>query len=80
MTGDTIVLDVRPVIRAKKEPFQIIMEAVDRMQPEDTLILHAPFKPEPLLKAIYGKGFNNEVTQHNEEHWSVRFFREDGRL
>jgi uncharacterized protein (DUF2249 family) len=72
-----IELDVRPILLAKQEPFKVIMEAVDELtNKEDTLVLHATFNPEPLLKVLKGKGFTNSVEKIEEDHWIVTFVRE----
>jgi uncharacterized protein (DUF2249 family) len=72
--GDHIVeLDVRPHLRKKLEPFQIIMDTVKTLTKEDTFILHATFKPTPLLGLMRTKGYLNTVNQIEADHWTVTF-------
>jgi len=58
-----VELDVRDDLKQKKEPFQKIMQAVKTLQEGDQLILHAIFKPTPLLTLLKAKGFTHEVQQ-----------------
>ena len=53
-----VELDVRPQLREKQEPFQIIMDTVKTLHEEDTFILHATFKPTPLLGLMKTKGYD----------------------
>lgn len=72
---NVVVLDVREMLRKKEEPFQAIMDTVKSLKPDDVFELHATFNPIPLLKVMEGKGYANESTQLEEEHWVVRFFK-----
>ncbi len=75
--GKVIELDVRPQLRKKEEPFAIIMESVKELQEkDDTLILHATFCPDPLLKVLKSKGFAGNAEQQDPEHWIVTFVHE----
>ncbi len=71
--SNIVELDVRPYLRKKLEPFQVIMEAVKKLEKEDTFILHATFKPTPLLGLLKTKGYNNKVEQVDAEHWITTF-------
>lgn len=68
-----VELDVRPHLKKKLEPFEIIMEAVKKLQKDDVFVLHATFKPTPLLSVMKVKGFVNKVEQVDNEHWIVTF-------
>ncbi|MGC5324166.1 DUF2249 domain-containing protein [Brevibacillus sp. SYSU BS000544] len=68
-----VELDVRPHLKKKLEPFEIIMEAVKKLQKDDVFVLHATFKPTPLLSVMKVKGFVNKVEQVDDEHWIVTF-------
>ncbi|WP_374724156.1 DUF2249 domain-containing protein [Calidifontibacillus erzurumensis] len=75
-TGKVVELDVREDIKNKLEPFQKIMNAVkDLKESGDTFILHAPFKPTPLLGVLKAKGFSNNPEQIAEDHWKVTFVK-----
>jgi uncharacterized protein (DUF2249 family) len=69
----TVELDVRPHLRKKLEPFQLIMDAVKSLEQDDTFVLHATFKPTPLLMVMKGKGYRNTVHQLAEDHWVTTF-------
>lgn len=70
-----IELDVRELLKAKQDPFEVIMQQVDTMQEGDILNLHTTFEPIPLLKVMKNKGFDNNVQQLEPEHYVVTFFR-----
>lgn len=69
----TIELDVRPYLRQKLEPFQLIMEHVKKLEADDTFVLHATFKPTPLLGKMKMRGFAYKTEQIDKEHWVVTF-------
>lgn len=70
----TIVeLDVRPHLRKKLEPFQLIMDTVKTLKDDDLFVLHATFKPTPLLGVMKMRGFVNKVEQRAKDHWVVTF-------
>lgn len=70
----TIVeLDVRPHLKKKLEPFQLIMDTVKKLEKEDVFVLHATFKPTPLLGLMKTKGYMNKVEKISDEHWTVTF-------
>ena len=60
-------LDVREV---DGEPFEDIMEALDRLGEDERLRLVAPFEPEPLYEVLAQRGFDHETAQVDEE-WHV---------
>jgi len=71
-----VELDVRPQLRQKLEPFPIIMEAVNKLHEGDTFVLHATFKPTPLLGLMKTKGFDHSVTHDGGDNWTVTFTRD----
>ena len=71
--GKRVELDVREQLRNKQEPFQLIMDTVKTLQKEDIFVLHATFKPTPLLGLMKVKGFTNEIEQLEKDHWVVIF-------
>jgi len=72
--GNNIVeLDVRVDLKNKLDPFKKIMEAIKSVGPDDLFILHATFKPVPLLKVMKGKGFKHQVEQIEDKHWKITF-------
>jgi uncharacterized protein (DUF2249 family) len=74
---NVVELDVRPILKAKGDPFNTIMTAVKALKEGDVLVLHATFKPLPLLTVMKKKGYNSEATQVEKGHWSVRFWRDE---
>lgn len=77
MSRKIVVLDVREMLRAKEEPFQKIMGAVESLEEGDVLELHATFKPDPLLKVLGKQGFAHAVVQEEAEHFIVQFYKEE---
>lgn len=72
-TPNIVELDVRPQLREKLEPFKLIMDTVKKLDKEDIFVLHATFKPTPLLGAMKMKGFVNKVEKKEKNHWIVTF-------
>lgn len=73
MTASYVDLDVRPILRAKGEPFQKIMETVAALAPGQGLRLLATFKPVPLLQVLASQGFSNETRELPGGDWEVLF-------
>lgn len=70
-----VQLDVRPQLRQKIEPFQMIMDTVKKLHKDDALVLHATFKPTPLLGLLKLKGYINHVEKKANDHWIVTFVK-----
>jgi uncharacterized protein (DUF2249 family) len=68
-----VELDVRPLLRNKLEPFQLIMETVKKLEKDDIFVLHATFKPTPLLGVMKMKGFAGKSEKKDKEHWITTF-------
>ncbi len=66
-------VDVRPVLRAGGEPFEIIMNAVGALRPGEGLRLYATFKPVPLLHVLGSQGFTHEANELAGGEWEVLF-------
>jgi len=75
-----IELDVRDILRAKGEPFPIIMDAVGKLGPADVLELHATFRPDPLLKVLAKQGFAHAVVELEPDHLVVDVYHKDDNL
>jgi uncharacterized protein (DUF2249 family) len=75
--GRIVELDVREDLLNKLEPFEKIMTAVKELNKEDTFVLHATFKPTPLLGVLKVKGFNHAIEQKAPDHWIVTFVHKD---
>ncbi|WP_342506372.1 DUF2249 domain-containing protein [Sporosarcina sp. FSL K6-2383] len=72
-TTKIVELDVRPHLNKKLEPFQLIMDTVMEIEAGDIFVLHATFKPTPLLGVLKMKGFVNKVERKEKDHWVVSF-------
>jgi uncharacterized protein (DUF2249 family) len=55
--SDTIVLDVRDTIAKGDDPFLQIMDAVNKLTPEQVLCIVNTFEPIPLIAIVRPKGF-----------------------
>ncbi|OXM87606.1 hypothetical protein CF651_04305 [Paenibacillus rigui] len=72
-----VELDVRPYLRQKLEPFKLIMDTVASLEPEDVFMMHALFKPTPLLGVMKVKGYAHKAEEMEEGYWIVAFARTD---
>jgi uncharacterized protein (DUF2249 family) len=68
-------LDVREDIRAGREPFGRIMEAVKGLGADETLALRAPFEPAPLYRVLGARGFAHWTERLAGDDWRVWFYR-----
>lgn len=68
-----VELDVRPHLSKKLEPFQLIMDTVKGLQHSDVFVLHAPFKPTPLLGMLKMKGYSSTSERMGTDHWVTTF-------
>ena len=68
-----VELDVRPLLRKKLEPFQLIMDTVKKLDKDDIFVLHATFKPTPLFGVMKMKGYAGKAEQKDKEHWIATF-------
>lgn len=71
--GKTVELDVRDQLRNKQDPFRLIMDHVKTLSKDDRFLLHATFKPTPLLKVMRLKGYVNKTEKLADDHWQVTF-------
>ncbi|MDU4697280.1 MULTISPECIES: DUF2249 domain-containing protein [Paenibacillus] len=68
-----VELDVREQLRNKLEPFQLIMDTVKTLEKDEIFVLHATFKPTPLLGFLKMKGLVGKSVMHDKEHWITTF-------
>lgn len=71
-----VELDVRDILERGDDPFQEIMQAVEMLQEGDKFVLHANFKPAPLLNVMKGKGYGHTIEQLTEKHFQITFTKE----
>jgi hypothetical protein len=67
--------DVRHLIRRGVDPFSEIHKRVDALQPDEGLIIVAPFLPSPLIEMLGGEGFESKVERGAGADWIVYFWR-----
>ena len=70
-TGTDRTLDVREV----DEPFDRIVEALESLPEDGTLVLVSAFEPEPLYGVLEARGFDHEARQVGPEEWRVDISR-----
>lgn len=68
-----IELDVREQLRNKLEPFQLIMDTLKTVEQDDIFVLHATFKPTPLIGLLKMRGFAGKAEMLEKEHWVATF-------
>ena len=69
-------LDVHADIQHGAEPFERILAAVDALGPGETLVLHVPFEPTPLYRALRARGFAHRAERRAPGDWWVWFHRD----
>jgi len=70
---DRVDADVREDLRAGREPFGRIMEALARVPEGGVLRVRAIFEPVPLYRVMAGKGFDHWTEQIGPDDWRVWF-------
>ncbi len=78
MNKKVVSLDVRPDIESGREPFSRIIQTVSGLQPDEKLLLIAPFEPVPLFGVMTQKGFSHRATERQDGAWEVLFERPEG--
>jgi uncharacterized protein (DUF2249 family) len=73
MSSPIVTLDVRNDLKAGREPFPRIMEAVGRLREGERLQVIAPFEPRPLIGVLTAQGFSNTVTATDDGGVAVLF-------
>jgi hypothetical protein len=68
--------DVRDLIRRGIEPFPEIHQRVTALQPDEGVIIVAPFLPSPLVERLGSEGFASKVERGQGTDWLVYFWRE----
>lgn len=78
--ANVVELDVRPHLRKKLEPFQVIMETVKELDVDDIFVLHATFKPTPLFGVLKMKGLAGKAEKIGIDHWVSTFVNKKNKL
>ena len=71
--GQTIALDVRPILAMGEEPFDAIMNAADEIETGDSLEITAPFEPVPLYEVLARRGFAHTTDVRSDAEFVVLF-------
>jgi Uncharacterized conserved protein (DUF2249) len=69
--GQTYHVDVRELLEQGGEPYLYIMECVNQIAADDTLIIHALFEPKPLVSQLSRMEFLTQVKREDAEHWTL---------
>ncbi len=68
-------LDVRPILAAGDEPFELIMQTVAALGPSEELVIVSPFEPVPLEGVLGSQGFEYRAVEIGAGDWRVTFTR-----
>jgi hypothetical protein len=71
-------VDVREDLRAGREPFRRILDAVQRLPDDGVLRLRAIFEPVPLYGVLAKRGLGHFTERLADDDWRVWFHREAG--
>jgi len=69
--------DAREYFRRGAEPLSDLRSRVDKLPPDQGLIVIAPFLPSPLIELLRGEGFAAKVEPAQGTDWIVYFWREN---
>ena len=67
--------DVRPLLLRGEEPRTQILQRVQALEPDEGLIILAPFLPSPLIELLESQGFDSKVERGEGSVWIVYFWR-----
>ncbi len=70
---EPFVLDVRPILARGQDPFTAIMAAKERLDPEQSLRLIAPFEPQPLFEVFAADGYTVCSQRVADDEWHIVF-------
>lgn len=74
---NTVELDVRSILDAGKDPFNLILEKVNQLQPKQILKLINSFEPVPLIQLLGKQGFETYSEIINENLVFTYFFKSE---
>ncbi|WP_087003672.1 DUF2249 domain-containing protein [Rhizobium sullae] len=66
-------LDVRQLLKDGGMPFQVIMETVESLHPDESLRLLVIFEPVPLIRQLNERGYRHHSTKLAEDDWEIVF-------
>ncbi|APO78809.1 sulfurtransferase TusA-like protein (plasmid) [Rhizobium etli 8C-3] len=66
-------LDVRQLLKDGGMPFQVIMETVESLHPDESLRLLVIFEPIPLIRQLSERGYRHCSTKLAQDDWEIVF-------
>lgn len=76
---NTIELDVRPVLDSGKDPLNLILKEVNKLQPNQILKLSNSFEPIPLIQLLEKRGFET-YTEIIDENLTYTYFHKTNKV
>ncbi len=68
--------DARPLLDQGIEPYPEIRRRVDRLKPNEGLVITTPFLPSPLIERLESEGFTARTERTTGGSWVTHFWRE----
>lgn len=65
-----VTLDVTPILEQGKDPFNQIMEALNRLAMKEQLCIISPFEPIPLIRILNKKGIAARTVQKMDNYYT----------
>ncbi len=67
------------MIARGEQPLQRISEALEKLGEAEGLAVHSPFLPAPLIERLSSEGYRYQFEATGPGHWTVYFWREEGK-
>lgn len=65
-------LDVREYLEQGGEPYSMIMSEVSQLAKAESLFIHAPFEPKPLINQLKRMGFETSLNRVEPDHFVLK--------
>lgn len=75
--GNVVTLDVRPILNAGKDPFNMILKQVKALETRQTLKLINDFEPIPLIQLLGKQGFQSHSEIIDGNTYNTYFYKAD---
>ena len=72
-TPSPLMVDVRPICDRGDSPLGTILDAVERLIPDQNLVIIVPFEPLPLYGLLAQRGFSHSSKLRSDDAWEVTF-------
>ena len=53
------------------------LDHLNKLKPDEGLVIVAPFLPSPLIEKLHGDGFSSKVERGKGTDWVVYFWRDE---